>query len=322
MAMIASIVMNLQVNNEAEACDAVNEILREEQITYKAGSPLVDYAFETPAQSPYGYFETAVQLYLNVRTWSEAGTALSEILDDQVREQVLSSCLIEWHETCLEQAPPYFPDPYHPDYSEGDAFATINWGQIIRFDKNRLSDLLGVVDSAIEGINAGVLTLKPHELKAEGYTQEDVESTRNRLDMANDLRSMLLVKMAACEGELAESTNLPRRAAVDVDRLADRYHTTELPDHKISVANGDFDLVAIDLSDLPNGGRMIYWSVEKPEFGVDRTVLFAESFADYRRKSIPEIRESAITIATRRLGDAKLAKKCVDEVIRAGGMLL
>lgn len=317
MAVIASIIMNLQVRNEAEAADAINEILRGEQVSFKMGSPLVDYRFDSPTQSPYGYFEANVQLYLNVPELSDAVGALKNVLDWQTQDQVLSSSLVDWFETCLEHA-----EPFTRDYREGDAFVSVNWGQLARLDKNGLSDLLGVIDAALQGLDTEVLNLKPDERKAEGYTQDDVESARHQFDVANDLREMILRKMAACDGDSAEETNLPRRFKVDSDRLADRYHTTDLPDDQISIAGGDFNLVAIDLDEMPDGGRMIYWSVEKPEFGVDRTVLFAESFADYRRNSLQEIREQAICKTASRIGDRAFAAQCVDEVIRSGGMIL
>lgn len=317
MAVIATIVMNLQVRNEAEAADAINEILRDEQVSFKAGSPLVDYRFDSPTQSPYGYFEANVQLFLNITEFSDAHRALKKVLGWQTREQVMSSSLVVWFETCLEHA-----EPFTRDYREGDAFVSASWGQLVLLDKNGLSDLLGVIDAALQGLDVEVLNLKPHERKEENYTQDDFESAQHQFDVANDLRAMILRKMAACEGESAEESNLPRRFKVDSNRLADRYHTTDLPDDEISITGGDYNLVAIDLNVMPDGGRMIYWSVEKPEFGVDCTVLFAESFADYRRNSLPEIRQQAIDKTAYRIGDSALATKWVDEVIRSGGMIL
>lgn len=221
MAVIASIVMNLQIRNESEAWNAIYQVLRKEKASSKAGSPLVDYRFDTPTVSPNGCFETNVQLYLDVPGWAEASQALHEILSGKTQEAVSTSALLAWYETCLETA-----EPVPENYAEGDAFLPLGWGELSRFDKSGLSDMLAIIDAAQQGLDNEILNLKPHERRGEGYSEDDYDQAVSIFELANSLREMLVRKMAASDGEFAETSNLPRLIKEDgvdlfeqIDRL-------------------------------------------------------------------------------------------------------
>ena len=103
-------------------------------------------------------------------------------------------------------------------------------------------------------------------------------------------------------------------------KLANKYHTTSLPDRDICF-DGKHKVVGIDLdeTEMPKG-RFIWFSLENPRN--KGSVLRGTTMCDYRVKDAQTIRTEAIKQAKRLVGSEDEATRQVDDVIKAGGMLL
>ena len=126
MSVIAHVSMNLDTCESAEACDAVNEILRGEQRAFRQDSPLIDYRFDPPEIAKgerWARAEVAMYLDVSVQELSavdqviEIENVVHGLLLWQEQSMTSDSCLLGYAVTGAQDAP-----EVAADYEEGDVF--------------------------------------------------------------------------------------------------------------------------------------------------------------------------------------------------------
>ncbi|RCW64006.1 hypothetical protein DET61_11647 [Marinobacter nauticus] len=62
-------------------------------------------------------------------------------------------------------------------------------------DKTQLSNLADLIRSGMDDLGNSVLSLKPHELAAEGYSQADVADAKDKFEFGNAVLVEILALM-------------------------------------------------------------------------------------------------------------------------------
>ena len=67
------------------------------------------------------------------------------------------------------------------------------------YDKTQLSNITDLIRDGRENLDNKILALKPHELRAEGYSESDVEDAEAKSELADELLSEITALMELCD---------------------------------------------------------------------------------------------------------------------------
>lgn len=67
------------------------------------------------------------------------------------------------------------------------------------FDKTQLSNITDLIRDGRENLDNKILALKPHELRAEGYSESDVEDAEAKSELADELLIEITALMELCD---------------------------------------------------------------------------------------------------------------------------